>query len=51
MTLVLLGVHIENTHIDALSKRANSRLYTLMQFKRAGLPQADPLIFYTTGVH
>jgi Domain of unknown function (DUF1891) len=49
----LLGVHIDNdlrwnTHIDALTKRANSRLYTLKQLKRAGLPDKDLLMFYTT---
>ena len=41
-TFKLLGVHIDsdlrwNTHIDALAKRVNSRLYTLKQLKRSGL--------------
>jgi hypothetical protein len=53
LTFKLLGVHIDsdlrwNTHIDALAKRVNSRLYTLKQLKRSGLPEQDLLIFYTT---
>jgi Domain of unknown function (DUF1891) len=53
VTFKLLGVHIDsnlrwNSHIDALAKRVNSRLYTLKQLKRSGLPEQDLLIFYTT---
>ena len=53
LTFKLLGVHIDsdlrwNTHIDALAKRVNSRLYTLKQPKRSSLPEQDLLIFYTT---
>ena len=52
-TFKLLGVHIDsdlrwNTHIDALAKRVNSRLYTLKQLNRSGLPEQDLLMFYTT---
>jgi hypothetical protein len=49
----LLGVHIDNdlrwnTHIDFIATRVNSRLYTLKQLKRSGLPVKDLLTFYTT---
>ena len=43
LTFKLLIVHINsdlrwNTHIDVLAKRVNSRLYTLKQLNRSGLP-------------
>ena len=51
VTFKLLGVNVAsdlkwNTHIEAISRKAASRLYFLKQLKRAGAGLNDMLNFY-----
>ena len=51
----LLGVHIDadlkwNSHIDAICKKASSRLYFLKQLRRNNVQPPDLLYFYTAVV-
>jgi hypothetical protein len=47
----LLGVHLSNdltwnSHADHIMKKANSRLYSLRKFRKAGLMQSDLATVY-----
>ena len=51
----LLGVTISsnvtwNTHIEEVIKKANKRLYFLVQLKKAKVPPEELVLFYTTCV-
>ena len=48
----LLGINLDadfswKSHVEAITSKATQRLYFLKQLKRAGVPQAQLLYFYT----
>jgi len=55
LTFKLLGVHVSNDlkwteHVNAVTKKASSRLHFLKQLKRAGCAESDLLYFYISVV-